>query len=76
MNKLPIRLIFRVFWFCKFTSDGGVEEGLDLSAMEGGGYRANLQSVWKEPTSAVFHVDAQLNRESGLYELISGQNEI
>ena len=34
MNKLRIRLIFRVFWFCKFMSDVGVEEGLELSAME------------------------------------------
>lgn len=65
------------FWFCKVMSDDGVEVGLmELSAIKGGGYRANLQSVWKEPTSAVFHVDAQLNRESGLYELISGHKEI
>ncbi len=69
-----------MFWFAKVMGDDGAEVSLmelqPTSASGAGGYRANLKSVWKEPSSAVFHVDSELNRETGLYELLSSEEEI
>ncbi len=73
-----------MFWFAKVMGDDGAEVSLmELqptgnggSGRDGGGYRANLKSVWKEPSSVVFHVDSELDRETGLYMLLSTEKEI
>ncbi len=50
---------------------------MELSPVVGErGFRANLRSTWKEPSSAVFHVDAEVNRETGLYDLLSSKEDI
>jgi hypothetical protein len=66
------------FWFAKVMGDDGAEVTLMelIPADSGAGYRAILQSIWKEPTSAVFHVDAIFDQESSLYILISSKEEI
>jgi hypothetical protein len=67
----------RSFWFAKVMTDDGTEVSqMELRAAEGGGYRANLRSVWTEPCSAVFHVDAEWNREANTYLLLSSKEEI
>lgn len=65
------------FWFAKVMADDGSEVTvMELQPNNDMGFRANLQCVWKEPSTAVFHVDAELNRETGLYFLLSTKNEI
>jgi hypothetical protein len=58
-------------------ADDGAEVSLmELRATEGGGHRAKLRSVWTEPSSAVFHVDAEWKQETGTYVLLSYKEEI
>ena len=65
------------FWFAKVMGDDGAEVTLmELEPTDSSdGYRANLQSLWKEPTSAVFHVDASFDQESSLsFDIFKGRD--